>query len=69
MSPTARSVAHRFSTSSLPQRERVSRWREEFARGPVQVDLEPLYLEGSAATSQFDRDVTLTPGDAICTRE
>jgi AraC-like DNA-binding protein len=110
-------VAHRFSTSNLPERERVSRWREEFARGLVQVDLEPLSaddrpfhqeanvlilpgvgmvessgslarydrtralaangggmvgmivnLEGKAAASQFGRDVTLVPGDAVaCT--
>jgi AraC-like DNA-binding protein len=114
MSATALSVAHRFSTSSLPERERVSRWREEFGRGLVQVDLEPLSsddrsfhqeatllalpgvntavctgsaarydrtralaakgdgsigmiinLEGNAAATQFGRDVTLAPGDAI----
>ena len=35
-------VARRFSTRNLPARERVSRWREEFGRGLVQVDLEPL---------------------------
>jgi AraC-like DNA-binding protein len=113
MSATA-SVAQRFSTSSLPERERVSRWREEFGRGLVRVDLEPLSsddrpfhqeaillmlpgvstavcsgsaarydrtralaakgdgsiglivnLEGKAEASQFGRDVTLAPGDAI----
>jgi AraC-like DNA-binding protein len=114
MSATTSSVAHRFSTSSLPERDRVSRWREEFGRGLVQVDLEPLSsgerpfhqeatllalpgvniavcsgsaarydrtralaakgdgsigliinLEGNAAATQFDREVTLAPGDAI----
>jgi AraC-like DNA-binding protein len=32
----------RFSTSDLPKRERLSRWREEFGRGLVRVDIEPL---------------------------
>ena len=36
------SVPHRFSTGDLPERERVSRWREEFGRGLVHVDVEPL---------------------------
>jgi AraC-like DNA-binding protein len=32
----------RFSTSDLPERERLSRWREEFGHGMVRVDIEPL---------------------------
>lgn len=32
----------RFSTSNLPERDRLSRWREEFARGIVRVDMEPM---------------------------
>ena len=35
-------VTHRFSTRELPERERLSRWREEFGRGMVRVDIEPL---------------------------
>jgi AraC-like DNA-binding protein len=32
----------RFSTWDLPERERLSRWREEFGRGMVSVDVEPV---------------------------
>jgi AraC-like DNA-binding protein len=32
----------RFSTDELPERERLSRWREEFGRTIVNVDIEPL---------------------------
>jgi AraC-like DNA-binding protein len=32
----------RFSTDELPERERLARWREEFGRIVVKVDLEPL---------------------------
>jgi AraC-like DNA-binding protein len=32
----------RFSTWDIPERERVSRWREEFGRGIVSVDIEPV---------------------------
>jgi AraC-like DNA-binding protein len=32
----------RFSTNHLPERERLPRWREEFGRGLVQVDIEPV---------------------------
>jgi len=32
----------RFSTWDLPERERLSRWREEYARTLVSVDIEPL---------------------------
>jgi hypothetical protein len=31
-----------FSTWDLPERERLSRWREEFGRGMVGVDIEPV---------------------------
>jgi AraC-like DNA-binding protein len=32
----------RFTTNEFPERERLSRWREEFARTIVRVDIEPL---------------------------
>jgi AraC-like DNA-binding protein len=32
----------RFSTDDLPERERLPRWREEFGRGLLRVDIEPL---------------------------
>jgi AraC-like DNA-binding protein len=32
----------RFSTDEFPERERVERWREEFGRTLVKVDVEPL---------------------------
>jgi hypothetical protein len=32
----------RFSTSGLPERERLPRWREEYGRCLVSVDIEPL---------------------------
>src|SRR5438552_18920106 len=32
----------RFTTDELPERERLSRWREEFGRTIVKVDIEPL---------------------------
>ncbi len=32
----------RFSTLNLAERERVSRWREEFGRGIVSVEIEPM---------------------------
>jgi len=32
----------RFTTDDLPERERLSRWREEFGRAVVKVDIEPL---------------------------
>ena len=32
----------RFSTWDLPERERLSRWREEYSRGMVDVDVEPV---------------------------
>ncbi|SPP95672.1 AraC family transcriptional regulator [Bradyrhizobium vignae] len=32
----------RFSTDDLPERERLARWREEFGRTLVRVDIEPL---------------------------
>lgn len=31
-----------FSTDDFPDRDKVSRWREEFARGVVKMDVEPL---------------------------
>jgi AraC-like DNA-binding protein len=36
------SVTHRFSTRDLPERERLPRWREEFGRSLVRVEIEPL---------------------------
>ena len=32
----------RFSTRELPERDRLSMWREEFGRGVVRTDIEPL---------------------------
>ena len=32
----------RFSTQCLPERERLSTWRDVFARGVVRIDVEPL---------------------------
>jgi len=32
----------RFTTDELPERERLSRWREEFGRTVVKVEIEPL---------------------------
>jgi AraC-like DNA-binding protein len=33
---------HRFTTDELPEREKLPRWREEFGRTIVKVDIEPL---------------------------
>jgi len=47
MSCTAADFAPiRFSTFDLPERERLPRWREEFGRGIVQVDIEPMASDG-----------------------
>jgi AraC-like DNA-binding protein len=35
-------VPVRFSTRDLPERERLPRWREEFGRGIVRADIEPV---------------------------
>jgi len=35
-------VSHRFSTRMLPERMRIPLWRENFGRGIVHVDIEPL---------------------------
>jgi AraC-like DNA-binding protein len=35
-------AAIRFSTDHMPERDRLPIWREEFARGLVRVDIEPL---------------------------
>src|SRR5690348_2989 len=35
----------RFTTDELPERERLTRWREEFGRTIVKVDIEPLSTE------------------------
>jgi AraC-like DNA-binding protein len=53
-------VAHRFSTSNLPERDRVSRWREEFGRGLVQVDIKPLTSDDRAFRQ--DANVLILPG-------
>src|SRR3954447_8258395 len=31
----------RFSTDDVPERDRLARWREEFGRAMVRVDIEP----------------------------
>lgn len=35
----------RFSTDDVPKRDRLQRWREEFRRVMVRVDIEPLSPE------------------------
>jgi hypothetical protein len=35
-------VPVRFSSRDLPERERLPRWREEFGRGIVRADIEPI---------------------------
>ncbi len=42
-------LARRFSTTNLPERERLSRWREEFGRSIALVDVEPLSTEAICA--------------------
>jgi AraC-like DNA-binding protein len=39
---TADFASLRFSTRALPERDRIPMWREEFGRGVVRVDIEPL---------------------------
>jgi hypothetical protein len=55
----------RFSTRHLPERERLPRWREEFGRGLVRVDIAPL------SDDPFHAEATLQalPGvrTALCT--
>ena len=55
----------RFSTWDLPERERLSRWREEFGRGIVSVEVEPV-----ASDRPFYAEATLQalPGvrTALC---
>ena len=38
-----------FSTADLPERDRLPMWREEFGRGIVRVDIQPLDPEGFQA--------------------
>lgn len=42
MTPDTAFAPVRFSTWDLPERERLPRWREEYGRGLVSVDIEPL---------------------------
>ena len=35
-------VSYRFSTRQLPERMRIPLWRENYGRGIVHVDIEPL---------------------------
>ncbi|MGV7216988.1 AraC family transcriptional regulator [Bradyrhizobium sp. UFLA05-112] len=46
-------ASHRFSTRELPERMRVALWRENFGRGIVHVDIEPL------SDVPFQADATL----------
>lgn len=53
--PDAGYAPHHFSTADLPEHERLNRWREEFGRGLVKVDIEPLASDvpfGAKATLQ-----------------
>ncbi len=40
--PTGKTAVLKFSTDDLPARDRITIWREVFARSVVKVDLEPL---------------------------
>jgi AraC-like DNA-binding protein len=55
----------RFSTDDLPERDRLTQWREEFGRGLVRVEIEPL-----ASDRPFRAEATLQalPGvrTALC---
>jgi AraC-like DNA-binding protein len=42
-----------FSTDDFPDRDKVSRWREEFARGVVNMDVEPLGDKPFRSVSQI----------------
>ncbi|MBR0825422.1 helix-turn-helix transcriptional regulator [Bradyrhizobium manausense] len=44
-------VSHRFSTRELPQRMRLPLWREDFGRGIVHADIEPLSSPFQAAAT------------------
>jgi hypothetical protein len=46
-------VSHRFSTRELPERMRLPLWREDFGRGIVHADIEPL------SNVPFQADATL----------
>ena len=66
MLPAADFAPVRFSTWDWPERERLPRWREEFGRGIVSVDVEPI----SSSDEPFHAQATLQalPGvrTALC---
>jgi AraC-like DNA-binding protein len=55
MAATTAPVIHRFSTQDLPERERLSRWREEFGRSLIHAEIEPL----SSDDRPFHAEATL----------
>ncbi|AMN41547.1 helix-turn-helix transcriptional regulator [Rhodoplanes sp. Z2-YC6860] len=66
MTPNTAFAPVRFSTRDLPERERLPRWREEFGRGLVSVDIEPV-----SSSEPFHAEAILQalPGvrTAVCT--
>jgi hypothetical protein len=60
-------VTHRFSTRELPERERVSRWREEFGRSLVRVDIEPLALDDHPFVAEATLQALAGVRTAMCT--
>lgn len=46
-------LIHRFTTDSLPQQDGLPRWREEFGRAIVHVEIEPV------ANEPFQAEATL----------
>src|SRR4051812_38384472 len=61
------SGAHRFSTGNLPERERLSRWREEFGRGLVRVEIEPLAADDRPFQAQATFQALPGVRTGVCT--
>jgi AraC-like DNA-binding protein len=66
MAATTAPVIFRFSTRDLPERQRLSRWREEFGRGLVRVEIEPQSTDDR--TFQAEATLQELPGirTAVC---